>query len=433
MRRRRSPARVPLTGTLTVPGDKSISHRALILAALARGTGRVRGLNPGDDVAATADALRLLGTSIAPVPENTEAVVEGDGWEGLAEPTDVIDARNSGTTMRMVAGVCAAVPGVSVLTGDATLRARPMLRIVSPLRQMGATIDGARHGDRAPLFVRGGPLSAIDLELPTPSAQVKSCVLLAGLRASGRTSVAEPAPSRDHTERMLAAAGVQLVRTGSTVAVEGGRELEAIDWEVPGDFSAAMFFVVAATLVPGSELTIERVGLNPTRTAALDVLRAMGADVEIEAEAASGGEPYGTLRVRHSQLHGVEVAGEPVGALLDEVPALAVAASQAEGETVIRDAAELRVKESDRLATMTQGLRAIGADVEELRDGLVVRGPSPLSGGRVSSHGDHRVAMSFAVAGLVAESNVVVDGWSCVDTSFPGFLDVLGRAQGRLG
>jgi 3-phosphoshikimate 1-carboxyvinyltransferase len=431
VKRRRSPGRTPLRGVVTVPGDKSISHRALIVAALARGRARVTGLNPGDDVAATADALRLLGAVIE-APNNDEAVVEGKGWDGLHEPGDVIDARNSGTTLRLVTGLCAGVPGASVLTGDATLRDRPMLRIVSPLRQMGATVDGARHGDRAPLFVRGGPLDAIDLELPAPSAQVKSCVLLAGLRASGRTSVAEPAPSRDHTERMLAAAGIEVVRTGTTAALEGGRDPDAVDWVVPGDLSAAMFFVVAATLVPGSDLTIERVGLNPTRTEALNVLIEMGADIRVEAEGSSGGEPYGSLHVVHAPLHGVEVAGRRVGALLDEVPALAIAASQAEGETVVRDAAELRVKESDRIATMTEGLRAIGGDAEELRDGLVVRGPSSLAGGRVSSHGDHRVAMSFAVAGLVAESNVLVDGWSCVDTSFPGFLDVLGRAQGRL-
>lgn len=432
MRRRRSPARAPLTGAMTVPGDKSISHRALILAALARGTSRLKGLNAGDDVTATADALRLLSVAISVGPAEDEAEVEGKGWDGLREPLDVIDVRNSGTTLRCLAGVCAARPGVAVLTGDASLRARPMLRIVSPLRQMGAAVDGPRHGDRAPLYIRGGGLRGIDLELPVASAQVKTCVLLAGLAATGETSVVEPAPSRDHTERMLAAAGVKLDRDGLAVGLQGGQELEPLDWDVPGDLSAALFFVVAATLLEGSDLTIERVGLNPTRTAALDVLRDMGADVEVEAAGESGGEPVGSLHVRHARLHGVEIAGERVAGLLDEVPVLAIAASQAEGETVIRDAAELRVKESDRIAAVAEGLRAIGAEVEELRDGLVVSGPAVLLGGRVASHGDHRVAMSFAVAGLVADSNVLVDGWSCVDTSFPGFLDVLGRAQGRL-
>jgi 3-phosphoshikimate 1-carboxyvinyltransferase len=307
-----------------------------------------------------------------------------------------------------------------------------MLRVVAPLRQMGATLDGPRHGDRAPLFIRGGPLTGVDLELPVASAQVKTCVLLAGLRAAGHTSVAEPGPSRDHTERMLAAAGARVERSGSSAGLDGGQELDSIDWDVPGDVSAAMFFTVAATLVPGSELTMERVGLNPTRTGALDLLREMGADIEIESGGASGGEPYGSIHVRHARLRAVEVSGERVATLIDEVPVLAIAASQAEGETVFRGAAELRVKESDRIASMAEGLRAIGGDVEELPDGLVVRGPTPLAGGRVVSHGDHRVAMSFAVAGLVADANVRVDGWSCVDTSFPGFLDVLGRAQGRL-
>jgi 3-phosphoshikimate 1-carboxyvinyltransferase len=432
VRRRRAPTRAALTGTLAVPGDKSISHRALILGALGRGRSTVRGLNPGDDVAATADALRLLGVSVTSSVENDEAVVEGNGWEGLREPGDVIDARNSGTTLRTFAGVCAAVPGVSVLTGDATLRARPMLRVVAPLRQMGATVDGPRHGDRAPLFVRGGALTGIDLELPVASAQVKTCVLLAGLRAEGRTSVAEPGPSRDHTERMLAAAGVHVARETGSVALDGGQDVAARDWVVPGDVSAAMFLVVAATIVEGSDVTIEGVGLNPTRTGALDVLREMGADVEIASEGIEGGEPVGSVHVKHASLRGVEVSGARVATLIDEIPVLAVAATQADGETTFRGAGELRVKESDRIASMAQGLTAIGADVEELRDGLVVRGPSPLSGGRVASHGDHRVAMSLAVAGLVAESNVVVGGWSCVDTSFPGFLDVLGRAQGRL-
>jgi 3-phosphoshikimate 1-carboxyvinyltransferase len=307
-----------------------------------------------------------------------------------------------------------------------------MLRVVAPLRQMGATVDGPRHGDRAPLFVRGGGLTGIDLELPIASAQVKTCVLLAGLAAAGRTSVAEPGPSRDHTERMLAAAGVEVVRDAGSVGLDGGQELQAIDWDVPGDLSAATFFVVAATLLEGSDLTIERVGLNPTRAGALEVLREMGADIDVEPEGVDGGEPIGSVRVRHAPLRGVEVTGERVATLLDEIPVLAVAASQAEGETAFRGASELRVKESDRIASMAGGLRSIGADVEELSDGMVVRGPAALSGGRVPSHGDHRVAMSFAIAGLVADANVVVDGWSCVDTSFPSFLDVLGRAQGRL-
>jgi 3-phosphoshikimate 1-carboxyvinyltransferase len=432
MRRRRAPVHAPLRGAVEVPGDKSISHRALILAALGEGRARVTGLNPGDDVRATADALRALGVALAEGGDDTEAVVDGKGWGGLREADDVVDARNSGTTIRLGAGLCAGVPCATVLTGDATLRRRPMLRVVAPLRQMGAAIDGARHGDRPPLFVRGGDLRGIDLELPVPSAQVKTCILLAGLAATGRTSVTEPARSRDHTERMLAAAGAAVDVAGLTTTVDGGQRLSAIDWEIPGDVSAAAFFVVAATLVEGSDVTIERVGLNPTRAAYLDVLRAMGADVEVDVEGESGGEPFGSIRVRHAALRATEIAGDVVATLLDEVPALAIAASQAEGTTTIRGARELRVKESDRVAAIASGLRALGVSVEELPDGLVIEGPASVTGGRIDSHGDHRIAMAFAVAGLVADGNVVVDGWSCVDTSFPGFLDVLGRAQGRL-
>jgi 3-phosphoshikimate 1-carboxyvinyltransferase len=419
-------------GAIEVPGDKSISHRALILAALGEGTSRVSGLNGGDDVAATADALRSLGVAVTQGEDNTEAVVEGRGWAGLGEPGDVIDARNSGTTLRTLAGVCAGVPGLCVLTGDASLRQRPMLRIVAPLRQMGATIDGALHGDRPPLVVRGGDLQGLELELPVASAQVKTCVLLAGLRASGRTAVTEPGRSRDHTERMLAAAGFDVVREGSTVALTGGPSLRALDWDVPGDVSAAAFFVVAATLLEGSDVTIERVGLNPTRTGLIEVLNAMGAAIDVEHQGDSGGEPFGTLRVRHARLRGVDVDPARVATMIDEIPVLVIAAAHADGTTTIRGAAELRVKESDRISAITKGLRAIGARVEELRDGLVVEGPAQLSGGRVDSFGDHRVAMSFAIAGLMADSKVVVDGWSSVDTSFPGFLDVLGRAQGRI-
>jgi 3-phosphoshikimate 1-carboxyvinyltransferase len=432
MRRRRHAAALPLTGTISVPGDKSISHRALILAALADGASRVAGLNSGDDVRATADALVALGAAVDLDPEISEARVEGKGWTGLHEPADVIDTRNSGTTMRTLAGVCAAVPGLSIFTGDATLRRRPMLRIVAPLRQMGAAVDGAAHGDRPPLIVRGGALTGIDLELPAPSAQVKTCVLLAGLRASGETSVTEPGRSRDHTERMLAAAGVQVQSDAGTTSLPGGQAPVAIDWDVPGDFSSAAFFIVAATLVAGSDLTIERVGLNPSRTGLLDVLRAMGAAIETTVTSESGGEPVGIVHVTHSELHGTTVDRAKLPTMLDEVPVLAIAASQAEGETVIAGAGELRVKEADRIATMVEGLRALGADAEELPDGLVVRGSSTLTGGGVNARGDHRAAMSFAVAGLVSDGNVRVEGWSSVETSFPEFLDVLGSAQGRL-
>ena len=416
-----------LVGTIEVPGDKSISHRALILGAIASGTSTVSGLNGGEDVSATRRCLAALGARI--VSDEAKVTVESEGWPQLGEAEDVLDAGNSGTTLRSLLAVTAATPGAFTLTGDATLRRRPMLRVVSPLRQMGAAIDGRLHGDRAPLFVRGGPLRGIDFESPVPSAQVKSAVLIAGLAAAGRTSVAEPLLSRDHTERMLEAAGVRLERNGTEIAVEGGQRLEPRDWVVPGDFSAASFLVVAALLTPGSELTIDNVGLNPTRTGLLETLREMGGDIDVDDR--GGVEPVGSITVRTSQLHGVDVPPERIPSMVDELPILAVAATQAEGDTRIAGAAELRVKESDRIAATKEGLRALRASIDELRDGLLITGPARLEAAEVESRGDHRIALALAVAGIVSGQNVKVRGWSCVNTSFPEFLDVLGKARGR--
>ena len=420
-----------LRGTVDMPGDKSISHRALILGALGNGPSTVSQINTGSDVQATARMLTQLGAPVDFDVENHKGQVEGQGWDGLSEPEGPLDAGNSGTSMRLLLGVCAGVDGASVLTGDDSLRRRPMLRVVAPLRQMGARIDGRRYGDRAPLFVRGGRLESLDYESTVPSAQVKTAVLLAGLRASGTTSVREPALSRDHTERMLAAAGVPLNRDGLAVAVAGGSAIAAMEWVVPGDISAAMFFVVAALILPDSDLTIASVGLNPTRIAALEVLVRMGADIEVELGAEQCGEPTGDLRVRYSELSGTEVAPGEIPALIDEIPALTIAATQAKGATVIRGASELRVKESDRVAALARGLATLGAVVEELDDGLIVTGPAPLAGGEVESHYDHRIAMAFAVAGLASEERVRVRDWSCVDTSFPGFMDVLDGVRER--
>jgi 3-phosphoshikimate 1-carboxyvinyltransferase len=340
----------------------------------------------------------------------------------------VLDAGNSGTTMRMMLGVCASIPGAMVLTGDPSLRRRPMLRVAAPLRQMGASIDGRRHGDLAPLWVRGQELSGIDIELPVASAQVKSALLLAGLSASGDTRVTEPGPSRDHTERMLRALGVEVQTQDGSVTVQGGATLESFEAVVPGDLSSAMFLVAAAALIPGSRLTLTEVGLNPTRTAALDVLAAMGSDVSWSETSSSLGEPLGSVEVSCRPLHGVEVPPQAIPSLIDEVPALAIVATQAEGETVFTGAAELRVKESDRIAVLVEGLRSLGADAEELPDGLIVRGPTNLRGGEIDSHGDHRIALAFAVAGLLSQDKVRVIGWSSVDTSFPEFLEILGEA-----
>jgi 3-phosphoshikimate 1-carboxyvinyltransferase len=419
----------PLRGTTSVPGDKSISHRALMAAALARGTSRIANLNVADDVMATAEILTALGAGMRIDRDKTEAVVEGCGWEGLREPEPVLDAGNSGTTLRAVLGICSAVPGLSVLTGDASLRRRPMLRAVVPLRQMGASIDGRAHGDRAPLTVRGGRLRAVELDLPVASAQVKTALLLAGLRAEGTTVVTEPAASRDHTERMLSALGAKVKRDGLSVSVQGGGQIDPMDVAVPGDLSSAAFLIVAALLRPGSEITLDGVGLNPTRSGVLEALIQMGASIRTETTRGDGGEPAGSVWVEHSRLTGVDVDVSP--SLIDEVPILCVAATQAEGRTRIRGADELRVKESDRIAAMEDGLRRLGADVEALPDGLVITGPTALRGGDIDPRGDHRVALAFAVAGLVSQDNVVVREWSCVDTSFPEFLDVLGRLQDR--
>ena len=416
-----------LVGTIEVPGDKSISHRALVLGAIASRTSSIVGLNGGEDVAATRRCLEALGARIA--GDETKVVVESEGWSKLHEADDVLDAGNSGTTLRSLLAVTAAVPGAFTLTGDATLRRRPMLRVVGPLRQMGAAIDGRSHGDRAPLFVRGGKLEGIDFESPVPSAQVKSAVLLAGLAASGTTSVVEPLLSRDHTERMLEAAGVAVERSGLEVSLRGGQQVEAREWAVPGDFSAAAFLIVAALLTPGSELTIDNVGLNPTRTGLLETLREMGADIDVSER--GGVEPAGSVTVRSSELRGVDVPPERIPSMVDELPILAVAATQAHGDTRIAGAAELRVKESDRIAATKDGLRALRASVEELRDGLVISGPARLEAAEVESRGDHRIALALAVAGIVSGQNVKVRGWSSVNTSFPEFLDVLGRARRR--
>jgi 3-phosphoshikimate 1-carboxyvinyltransferase len=412
-----------------MPGDKSVTHRALILGALARGRSRVRGANLGDDVCATASMLTSLGARCRIDTAKSEVEVDGCAWGGFTEPTDVLDARNSGTALRLMLGVCAAIPSAAVLTGDVSLRRRPMLRIVEPLRRMGAVIDGRLDGDRAPLFVRGGALHGIEWVSPVASAQVKSGILLAALRAEGHTRIEEPRLSRDHTERMLAAAGVPVWRTSSSVAVVGPVEIEPGDRRVIGDISAAMFFIAAAALVPGSDLLIRFVGLNPTRTGALDTLREMGAAIEIRPRGDEAGEPVGDIRVTASSLRGLEIPAERVPSTIDEIPILAVAATQAEGETVISGASELRFKETDRLAATAAGLRALGASVRDFPDGLAVTGPTRLHGGDVDSHGDHRIAMAFAVAGLVATGPVRVAGWECVDTSFPGFAEVLARCQ----
>ena len=415
----------PLRGELQVPGDKSVSHRAAILGALASGTTRVTGFLRAEDCLSTLRCLRALGVSID--DRGDEIEIRGDA---LQEPEEILDVGNSGTTIRLLAGVCAGQRFHSVLTGDASVRRRPMDRVADPLRRMGARISG-RHGGRlAPLAIDGGGLRGIAYATPVASAQVKSALLLAGLFADGETAVREPMQSRDHTERMLGAFGAEVVRDGLTTRLRGPQELRGVPLRVPGDLSSAAFLLVAAALVPDSELAVTGVGLNPTRTGVLDVLRMMGAGVAVRDLTDEGGEPVGTVVVKAGRLRGVTIGGDLIPRAIDELPVLAVAAALAEGETVIRDAAELRVKESDRVDALARELGCLGARVEPQPDGLAIVGTRRLRGGRVSSGGDHRIAMALAVAGLCADGSVTVDDTACIETSFPGFADALRRATG---
>jgi 3-phosphoshikimate 1-carboxyvinyltransferase len=398
----------PLRGRITVPGDKSISHRALLLAALAEGTSVLRGLSDGDDVVRTRLAVEAMGATF-----DGEKVT--GGRSRLHEPDDVLDMGNSGTGIRLLTGMCAGLPWLTVLTGDGSIRRRPMYRVLDPLRTMGAHIHGRGGGRFAPLVVAGGGLRGIEVETKVSSAQVKSAILLAGVGAEGETRVRQRVPTRPHTEALLKLAGVDVeVRDAGRDVRLTPSPLEPFELDVPGDPSQAAFWLVAACLVPGSDVVVDDVYLGPTRSGFVSVLARMGADIEQTGPA--------QVRARYSpDLHGVEIAGGETADVIDEIPVLAVAAALAAGETVFADAGELRVKESDRIATVTAGLAALGARFELTDDGFVVLGPSTLHGAPTTSHGDHRIAMALAVAGLAAEGTTTVDGWEAVATSYPGF------------
>jgi len=419
-----------VAGELTVPGDKSISHRALMLGGIAEGETEITGFLAGEDCLATLRALQALGVRIER-PEAQRVLVSGRGMEGLTAAAAPLDMGNAGTAMRLFMGLLAPQAFDSTLIGDESLMRRPMERVAVPLRLMGADIT-TREG-RPPVRIHGTPkLRALDYALPVASAQVKSAVLLAGLRAFGRTRVKEPAPSRDHTERMLSAFGVEVLREGATVAVEGGQRLTGRSVAVPADFSSAAFFMVAGCLAAERGLLLRNVGVNPTRTGLLEMLRLMGADIRVHAlrqEADAGGEPIADIEVRKSRLKGIRVPECLVPLAIDEFPVFFIAAAVAEGETLVRGALELRVKESDRLAAMAQGLSVLGVENQLLDDGLWLRGGSALGGGTIESHGDHRIAMAFAVAGLVARSPIEIRDVANVATSFPGFLEIA-RAAG---
>ncbi|KRG53218.1 3-phosphoshikimate 1-carboxyvinyltransferase [Stenotrophomonas beteli] len=418
----------PLQGSLTIPGDKSVSHRSVMFAALADGTSHIEGFLEGEDTRATARIFSQLGVRIE-TPSPSQRIVHGVGIDGLKAPDAALDCGNAGTGMRLLAGLLAGQAFDCTLIGDESLSGRPMRRVTGPLSQMGAKIDTQDDGT-PPLQVHGGQaLHGIDFASPVASAQIKSAVLLAGLYAQGETCVTEPHPTRDYTERMLSAFGVDIEFSPGKARLRGGQRLRATDIVVPADFSSAAFYLVAASIIPGSELRLRQVGLNPRRTGLLHALRLMGADITEENPAEQGGEPVADLVVRYAPLKGARIPEALVPDMIDEFPALFVAAAAAEGQTVVTGAAELRVKESDRLAAMANGLRTLGMQVDETEDGATLHGGVRLGSGTIESHGDHRIAMAFAIAGQISEGEVRINDVANVATSFPDF-DGLARSAG---
>lgn len=413
-----------LQGRIRVPGDKSISHRAVMLLAISQGRGRIEGFLRGDDCLQTIACFRQLGVEIEDL--GSDIIVHGKGLRGLKKPLGEVDVGNSGTTMRLLSGILAGQDFTSTLTGDWSIKKRPMDRIAIPLRRMGAVIQGRGGSDLAPLVIQGQNLRGIDYTLPVPSAQVKSAVLLAGLYASGETRVREVLPARNHTELMLESLGANIKVAEDKIEIASST-LAAREIQVPGDISSAAFFLAAAAALPGSHVVIEHVGLNPTRTGITDVLRQMGASIELDNFKLLGGEAQGDVVVRGARLHGTVITREMIPAVVDEIPIIAVIAGVAEGITTIRGAEELRVKETNRLSAIVSELSKLGIRIRELPDGLEIIGPNRVLGGEVESYGDHRMAMALAIAGLFAHSPVKIRGSACINVSFPGFADVLGN------
>ncbi|MBM7645282.1 3-phosphoshikimate 1-carboxyvinyltransferase [Scopulibacillus daqui] len=414
-----------IQGKIKVPGDKSISHRAVLLGSIAEGKTKIDGFLMGDDCLHTMQIMRQLGVRIE--KDGESLIIEGNGIDGLSEPADVLDVGNSGTAMRLLIGLLSARPFYSVLVGDASIHQRPMDRVVLPLKEMGANITGRADNRLAPITVNGRKLHGIEYDSPVSSAQVKSAILLAGLQTEGTTIVREPELSRDHTERMIRAFGGSVTTEGMVHTIVGPQKLTGTHIKVPGDISSAAFFIAAALITPGSHLIIENVGVNPTRTGILDILQAMGADVALENERLVNDEPVSDIVVRHSSLKGAEIGGEVIPRLIDEIPILALIATQAEGQTVIRDASELKVKETNRIVTVVSQLRKMGADIEETDDGMIINGQpgKPLKGGNVNSFGDHRIGMMLAIASQAAKEPVKVDHAESIAVSFPGFETLL--------
>ncbi|WP_245613706.1 3-phosphoshikimate 1-carboxyvinyltransferase [Alkalihalobacterium bogoriense] len=416
-----------LQGTITIPGDKSISHRAVMFGAIANGTTTVEGFLPGEDCLSTISCFQKLGVSIQ--QNDDKVTIEGKGYAGLKEPVDILDVGNSGTTTRLMLGILATLPFHCVVIGDSSIAKRPMSRVTNPLREMGAKIDGRDNGNLTPLSIRGGGTKAIQFESKVASAQVKSCILLAGLQSEGETVVSEPHVSRDHTERMLRAFGVDVKQNGRTTSVQGGQQLTGGHIVVPGDISSAAFMLVAGAIVPNSSITLLNVGVNPTRTGIIDVLQQMGANLVIENERTINDEPVADLTISTSSLKGIEISGDIIPRLIDEIPVIALLATQAEGKTVIKDAEELKVKETNRIDTVVSELLKLGASIEATDDGMIIYGKSDLTGSTVKSYGDHRIGMTMAIAGCIATGTVTVQESEAIAVSYPNFFTQLQSLQ----
>ena len=412
-------------GEIVLPGDKSISHRAVILNSLARGEAEISNFSPGRDCLATVSCLRALGVKIRRLSfhlEQSEAISLLVSGNGFKEAKNILNAENSGTTMRLLAGLLSSQPFLSIITGDASLRSRPMGRLIEPLRLMAARIWGRGDDSFAPLVIKGGKLQGIDYELPVPSAQVKSAILLAGLFAKNDTVLHQPIPSRDHTERMLKQMGARLENQGDSISLTPlTHPLSPLSMHIPGDISSAAYFLVAGAIHPSARIVIRNCGINPTRTGIIDVLVAMGAKLKIENERWEANEPLADIVVESSELKGIEIGGESIPRLIDEIPVLAVAGCVAKGKTIIKDAGELRVKESDRIATISQELSRLGAEIEELPDGMIIHGGKPLVGTQVDSHDDHRLAMSLAIAGSITRGETTINHAQVADISYSSF------------
>lgn len=410
-----------LTGKIDVPGDKSISHRSVMFGAIAEGKTTVSNFLLGEDCFSTISCFRALGVKIE-TEDTSKIVIHGKGFEGLVEPQEILDVGNSGTTIRLMMGILSGRPFFSVLKGDQSIGKRPMTRVTKPLSQMGAIIDGREKGEFTPLSVRGGNLKGIQYTLPVASAQVKSSILFAGLQAEGLTTIYEPAKTRDHTERMIRHFSGEVTSEGLSVTVHGGKSLQGTEVHVPGDISSAAFFLIAGAIIPDSEITLKNVGLNPTRTGIIDVMKAMGARLEIIHERPDAFEPSGDLVIRSSSLKGTVIEGDIIPKLIDEIPIIALLATQAEGTTVIRDAQELKVKETNRIDTVVGELRKLGAKIDATDDGMIIHGKSSLTGGVVNSHGDHRIGMMLAIAALLSKENVFLENPEAISISYPEFF-----------